>query len=234
MAVRLKKVSPGSRLHAGTAVLANARAVDTRLIQDRLDRFEQAHRSYVAAQKKVDLVSVPLTAALKEVGERDAVQSNAVDALALALANEGHPMRTPFEAFDGPTPPALTRLSPAEEAAGIHELVATILRSGRVNEATKAAARAADGAASAVEKALEPIAALETTVRAARHTRDTLGRAWDDALSGLKRSARSAADAGAPELYGRLFPPRAATKTKTPETVVDESPPIPSGGTKAA
>jgi hypothetical protein len=54
MADRTKKARPGMRLQLGASVLAAARALDTRLVKDGLGRFEQAHRDYVDAQRKVD------------------------------------------------------------------------------------------------------------------------------------------------------------------------------------
>ena len=45
--------SPGNRLQTGTAVLAAARGVDTRLIGARLKGFERAHKLYVDIETRV-------------------------------------------------------------------------------------------------------------------------------------------------------------------------------------
>ncbi len=44
MAIRLKETN-GSRQQTGVAVLDAARATDTRLVKDRLWRFEEVHRT---------------------------------------------------------------------------------------------------------------------------------------------------------------------------------------------
>ncbi len=207
MAVRLKKVSSGSRLQLGLSILAAARTVDTRLVKDRLRKFEQAHRNYVSAQKKVDAAESQLTAVQARLAELDAVQDDAVDALARVLIHDGQPIGNAFSAFGAPGPGTLKRLPFGEEVAAIHELVAAVLRSKGVSEAATKAAQAADKAASVVEEALVPIDTLQDGVREARRMRDAVGQAWESALAALRRGTRAAADEGAPELHATLFPP---------------------------
>lgn len=218
MAVRLNKGSTGSRVQVGAAVLVAARAVDTKLVEERLDRFAQAHRNFTAAQKKVDAAETEFTAAMTGVEGRGAVQATAVDALARALIADGHTRRgNPFAAFGAPTPSDLARLAFPEGAVATHQLAAAVLRAKHAGPAVVEAAQAADKAATAVEEALVPIAKLTDTVRDARRMRDTMGKIWDTALSALRRSARAAADDGATELYARLFPtPTRGSKTKAP------------------
>lgn len=219
MAARMKKTSPGTRLQLGASVLAAARAVDTRLVKDRLRRFEQAHRSYVNAQRKVDAAESQMRAAQARLAELDAVQDDAVEMLARALVADDQPRGNPFDAFGAPAPGTLIRLAFAEEAEAVHQLVAAVLRSKGVSEATTRAAEGADKAARAVEQALAPVAKLQDSVRDARRTRDAVGQAWESALAALRRGTRAAADEGAPDLHATLFPPvaRTATKTQTPQ-----------------
>lgn len=226
MAVRLTRSGSGSRLQFGASVLAAARSIDTAPVKERLQRFAQAQRSYVNAQKKVDGAEAQLTAAEARIAELDAVQDEAVDDLARTLIHDGQPIgANAFAAFGAPTLGALKRLPFDEEATAIHQLVAAVLRSKGVSEATTKAAQAADKAASAVEQAFGPIGKLEDTVREARRMRDGVGQAWESALAALRRMAQAVAAEGAPDLYARLFPPvtRTGTKRKPPEAPAGES-----------
>jgi hypothetical protein len=219
MARSKRKNGSGTRLQIGAGVLSAARAIDTRLVKGRLERFERAHRAYVAAQRKVDAAESQLRTAQTRLAECDAVQDEAVETLARALVADGQPRGNPFEAFGAPAPGTLKRLVFAEEAGTVHALVAAVQRSKGVSKATVQAAQAADKAARVVVQALAPVAKLQDTVRDTRRTRDAVAQGWESALAALKRGARAAADEGAPDLYPTLFPPviRAVTKSKTPE-----------------
>ena len=219
MATRLRTTSPGLRLQIGASVLSAARAVDTRLVKDRLGRFERVHRSYVNAQRKVDAAESQLRAAQARLAECDAVEGEAVETLARALVADGQPRGNPFDAFGVPAPGTLTRLPFGEEADAVHQLVGAVQRSKDVSKTTIQAAEAADKAAGVVEKALGPVTKLQESVRDARRTRDAVGQGWESALAALRRGARAAADEGAPDLYATLFPPvaRAVTKSKAPQ-----------------
>lgn len=220
MAVRLTKGSSGSRLQMGAAVLSAARAADTRLVQDRLDRFEAVHRTYVDSHTAVEAAEAQLTAAQAVANARDAALDRAVDALANALVAEGHPRKNAFEAFDVPAPNALMRLRFAAAAASVHQLVPAVVRGRGVTPATTAAAQAAEEAALAVEQALVPLAKLEDEVRDARGHRHAIGVAWDAAFIALRGVARVTGREGAPGLYAALFqlvPRRTARAKPTPE-----------------
>lgn len=236
MAVRLKKTSAGTRLQVGASVLAAARAVDTTAVKERLRRFEQAHKSYVGAQKKVDAAESQLRALQVRLAELDTVQDEAVEALACALVNDGQPRGNPFDAFGALAPGTLKRLPFPEAAAAVHQLVATVLRGKGVSEATTKAAQAAEKAAQTLEKDLAPVAKLEDSVRDARRMRDAVGQTWESALAALRRGARAAADDGAPDLYPTLFPPvvRAASKVKAAEETMTSEAPAPAGTSNAA
>jgi len=209
------KFSPGSRRATGVAILAAARAVDTRLIKGRLAAFEKVQRDYIAAQSDVENEDARLRAAQTRVGECDAAQDEAVESLARALVADGQPRANPFASFGTPAPSSLGKLPPADEAKAIHRLVATVQRNKTISKATLQAAQAADKAAKAVEQALLPLDKLQTALKTARHTRDAIGQSWESALAALKRGARSAADDGAPQLYATLFQTLAQPNSKS-------------------
>jgi hypothetical protein len=215
------------RLQQGASLLSAAREVDTRLVKDRLQRFEQVHKSYTSAHRKVAAAEAELEATLAGIEKLDAVQDHAIEMLACTLAKHGQPRRNPFAAFGAPSPSTVARQPFGEEVAIIHRLVATILRTNGVSKETTEAAQAADEAASVVEQALAPIAKLEKTVADARRNRDAIAKVWESALAALRRGARAAADDGAPDLYPTLFrtPTRAKSTTKTTETTTDPQTP---------
>ncbi len=214
-----KKRSPEKRLEIGASVLAAARAVDTRLVKDRLQRFEEVHRTFVGAQRKVDGVEAQMQAVQARLAELDAAQDGALAKLACSVSLDRESLDNPFEAFGFPPPKTLIRRPFAEEAAAIHQLVAAVLRGKDTGEATRKAAHAADKAAREVEEALALLPKIRSSVREARRTRDAVGQRWEAALRVLRRHVIAAADEGAPELYVTLFPPvsRAVGKPKPPE-----------------
>jgi hypothetical protein len=212
----------GLRLDVGASVLSAARAVETRLVKDRLGRFERSHQQYVAAQRKVEAAESQLRAAQARLAECDAVQDEAVETLARALVADGQPRGNPFDAFGALPPGKLTRLAFIEETQAVHQLVTAVQRNKSVSEATVQAAQAADKAARVVEQALVPVAKLQDTCRDARRTRDAVAPGWESSLGALRRGARAAADDGAPDLHAILFPPvvRAVAKTKPQQVEV--------------
>jgi len=219
MARRNRKATSGMRLRLGASVLSAARGVDTRLVKDRLGRFERVHRRYVDAQRKVDAAESQLRAAQARLEESEALQDEAVEMVARTLVMDGEPRANPFEAVGTPAPSVITRLPSAEEVQAVHALAAAVQRSTKVSKATFQAAQAADKAAQVVEQALAAVAKQQDGVRDARRLREAVGQGWEAALAALKRVAQAAAKEGAPDLYATLFPPvvRPTTKSKAPE-----------------
>lgn len=220
MATQMNTARPGFRMQLGASVLAAARAVDTTLVKERLKRFEQAHKAYTAAQKKVDAAESNLRSGQARLADFDAVQDDAVDALARALVMDGQPRANPFDAFGAPAPGMLTRLAFNEAAAVVHQLVAAVLRSKGVTEPTVQAAHAANKAAAALEQEIGPVAKLQDDVRDARRMRDAVAQLWESALAALRRGTKAAADDGAPNLHATLFPPVTRTRPKKVEEPV--------------
>ena len=208
-----------SQLNAGASILAAARTADTRLIKERLVAFERAQRAYVTAQEKVNAAEARLEAAQTQLGESDADQDDAVDALARALVADGQPLKNPFAAVGSLTPRQLMAQPVAEEAKAIHQLVAAIQRAKGLSRASLQAAQAAYKAAGAVEQQLAQMTKLQDAIRQARHERDATAQTWAAQVAALKRGARAAADDGAPGLYAALFdrPARTNGNGKSPK-----------------
>jgi hypothetical protein len=206
------------QLGAGASILAAARTVDTRLIKARLAAFEHTHRTFSSTHDKVHAAEAHLSAAQTQLGELDADQDEAVDALARALIVDGQPRQNPFAAFGPLAPGKLMALPVFEEAKAIHQLVAAVQRAKGLSKPTLQATQATEKAARAVEQALVQIEKLEQAVREARLTRDAVSLTWAVALAALKRGARAAADDGAPNLYATLFdrPSRSNGKSSKP------------------
>lgn len=220
--------SPSLRLKKGDALLAKAQVVDTKPLEARLNAFAATHRSYGEAQAKVDEVDAQLRAAVIRLAQLDADQDDAVEALALCLANEGEPRGNPFASFNAEAPGRLKALAVADEAREIHTLVAAVLRGKSLAQATRDAAQAAEQAALQVEAALPPLEALRGNLNAARQQRDAIAHSWDTDFSNLRRWTRATADIEAPGLYTKLFGTRTTRKAKpdtTPPTA--ENPPTP-------
>lgn len=218
-------MGPGNRLETGAAILAAAQVVDTAPIKSRLTAFTAAHRSYVGAQDKVDAAEADLRTTQTKIDRRELAADEAVEALALALASEGHARTKPFAAFGAVTPSLVKHLTGSEKAKTIHELVAAVQRAKSVSQKTREIANAAEQAGRGLETALFPIGQLEASLREVRRQRDTIGRKWDTTLAALRRETRSAADDGAPGLYPALFGEARTRKRAKPAPVPAPAPP---------
>lgn len=199
---------PGSvafQLQAGEAILAAARAVDTRLVKARLTAFERAQRDYAAAHAKVQDAEGKLSAAQVRLGELDADQDAALDAVARALINDGRPRLNPFSGLAAQAPGAMMKLAFADEAAQIHQLAGTLRGTQGISKATLTAAAAADKAATVVERGIAELTSLQAAINTARHNRDAVAQTWATAVGALKRGAKAAADDGGTDLYRVLF-----------------------------
>ena len=206
--------SATSHLNAGASILAAARTVETRLIKARLAAFERTQRSYSAAHDKVNAAEAQLGAAQTRLGELDADQDEAVDALARALVADGQPLGNPLGAFSPLTPKKLMAQAVAEEVKAIHQLVAAIQRAKGVSKPTLQAAQAAEKAARAVEQQLAQMEKVQEAIRETRHTRAAVAQGWAKDLAALKRGARAAEDDGVTRLYAALFDRATRTSTK--------------------
>jgi hypothetical protein len=173
---------------------------------------------------KVSAAEAVLNAATTRLGELDADQDDAIDALARALIAEGQPRSNPFRDF---SPLALGKLMAQRNGDGakaVHQLVTAVQRAKGITKPTLQAAQAAERAARALEQQLAQIEKLQDTVREARHTRDAVAQGWATELAALKRGARAAADEGAPHLYATLFDRLARTNGKSAKPAPEPSP----------
>jgi len=227
--------SISSQLNAGASILAAARTVDTRLVKGRLAAFERAQRSYSTVHDKVSAAEAVLNAATTRLGELNADQHDAIDALARALIADGEPRTNPFRAF-GPLPPGkLIAQNNGDGLKAVHQLVTAVQRAKGISKPALQAAQAAERAARAVEQQLAQIEKLRDTVREARHTRDAMAQGWATELAAFKRGARAAADDGAPHLYSTLFDRPARTNGKSAKPAPEPPPaPVPSVPTPSA
>jgi hypothetical protein len=225
MAARTKKTSPGTRLLIGASVLDTARTIDTRLVRERLQRFEQAHRSYVSAQRRVDAAASQIEALQARLAQLETVGDDAIEQHACELTADHQPRKTPFEAYGGPPPGTLIHLPCAQKTAAVHHIVA-VLRSKGATEAVTRAADAADKVATDMDAASLSLTKLQESARKARRLRDGVGQTWEATLAALRRDAQAAAEEGAPDLFTALFPPpvKPTGKTKPAEESATEAP----------
>ncbi|HXQ21523.1 MAG TPA: hypothetical protein VN812_07610 [Candidatus Acidoferrales bacterium] len=222
-----------SQLNAGASILAAARTIDTRLVKGRLAAFERAQRTYSAAHDKVSAAEAALDAATTRLGELDADQDDAVDALARALIAEGQPRSNPFRDFSPLAPGRLMAQRNGDGAKAVHQLVTAVQRAKGITKPTLQAAQAAERAARALEQQLAQIEKLHETVSEVRHTRDAVAQGWLTELAAFKRGARAAADEGAPHLYATLFDRPARTNGRSAKPA-PEPPPAPTPPAPAA
>lgn len=219
METKKSTLAPATRLEIGAVILEAAQHVDTKRATGRLNAFAAVHRSYTAAQRRVETVEGQLRGLQAQLSENEA-KHDPVETLARALVADGEPRANPFVNLGGSSPSNVKKLVFVEEAKAIHQLVAAVQRSTTAGQATRNAAKAADKAARAMEATLRRINTLEATLEKARRRRDTIGESWDNALAALKRRTRAAEDDGAAGLYtalfGRLARPKSKKKTATP------------------
>lgn len=197
--------SPSTRLRMGAAILTGAGTVNVKSAASRLLAFSEVHASYVEAQGRVIEIEAQLRADRLRLKAVDADQHAAIEALASRLVYDGQPRHFPFAAFGVSAPWAIKRMAFAETARTIHRLVAAVQGSKLLSPATLDAARAAERAAQDMEGTLREAATTHATLQTARHSRNVIGQRWETALGALRRSARAAADDGAPGLYAALF-----------------------------
>lgn len=218
MPIRGSFIAPARRLRLGADVLSAARVVETHPVNERLARFETAHRRYVATQDDVTTGEQRLRVA--RIGFRTARGDldRAVDDLARALIADGAPRLNPFAGFGAPSPGQLSRLAVEKATKSVDRLVAVLRRARSITQQTSTAIAAAERATRAIEKAVRDIERVEDELRIARTLRDAHGHAWHSAFTALRHGARAAADEGAPRLYAMLFAPprRSKRRPRTP------------------
>jgi hypothetical protein len=225
------------RLEIGAVILAHAQVVDTNAVKRRLLAFTSAHRSYADAQEKVAAAEAELRMVKAAVARRSDEIDAAVDALALALANDGHPRTKPFAALGLAAPSEVKDVPIADKVEAMHALAAAAQGSRAAGRKTCEAARAVDDGAKKLQTALAAVAPAQSALDERRRQRDALGLPWDRALAVLRRDVRSAEDEGATGLYAALFGPPArsgAARNKSDAPTSSVTPPPPTAPAESA
>ncbi len=210
------------RAMVGDAILAKAQMVDTKPIRARLSSFAETHRSYCAAQRKVDEAERQRLATDQRLEQLDTAQIKAIEALAVALVNEGEPRSNPFERFTTCAPGQMKKLLYVDEVKAVREIVAAVNDNKSLLPATKALGDTAARAADALEAALPELDASERNLETARQMRDPLERDWDSSYAVLRSITRTIGKAEAPGLFGKLF---GHTLRNTHKASADTQPP---------
>ncbi|MCC7542665.1 MAG: hypothetical protein IT379_40995 [Deltaproteobacteria bacterium] len=225
------------RLEEGRRLLAAAGLVDTRSVAAKLLRFKKAHQQYESLTGKVEKAERPHATQIANIGEADAAQDDAIEALAKALVGEGAARTNPFKAFGAPAPSVLVAKGYAAEAKEATKLVKAVRARKDAGKATTAAAAAVEKAAKAVQAAMVGIDKHAKPLAAARAARDAAALGWETAYATLRRAATVAEDDGAKGLASGLFggaPKRAKRGSReTPAAGGGATPPA-GGGTPTA
>lgn len=204
-----------SRLRIGTRVLNAAQVVDTKLVSARLSAFSEAQGKLADAQRKVEQTEEWFEAAKVRLSQVDADCDEAVEVLACELIRDREPRGNPFANLVAESPSAIKVMPPADEVRAVRELVTAVEHRKGLSRATIEAAKRAADAAEKLEAAAGPVEALRAQLDAARQMREVIAREWKQALGGLRRGARAAADEGAPNLYAALFETDASSPKRT-------------------
>lgn len=211
--------APGSRVVMGNTVLDAAKAIDTSAVKARLTAFARAHREYLILEAKVRKAEEVLRAQQVKLGEADARQDEATEALAEVLIKEGMPRTNPFKPLGFPAPAVIVKMDSTEEAQVLLKLAKRAAAPRETPRVVVSAARAAARAAQSVLKAAAPLGRLTEAHRIALGHRDALAQRWEKTFAALKQDARAATEEGAAEIYDALFgalsPRRSSTRTRT-------------------
>jgi hypothetical protein len=205
MATIQAKNNPASRVEAGDHVIESAKTAETKSVKTKLLVFTKAHAAYVAAHAAAQKSEAALHAAQDALGEEDAAQDTAAQALAAKMIGDGAPKANPFSLFGLPAPSALIDMAVAKEVKTTATLAKRAAKWKSAGAATKAAAGALAKKSASTAKAQTRIPALEKAQAAAIAKRDALGVPWARAFNHLKNAARAAEDDGATGLFAALF-----------------------------
>jgi hypothetical protein len=206
--------SPAEKIETGDKVLCGVDAVDTTPIMNRVAIFRKAHEQYTNAEIAVRMASRAVEDQRVIVAAADVNLNVSIEALAIALPNDGFPRRQPFGPFGGASPSILQRMSLTEGADEVIVLEKAVLRRSGISAKTAHAARAAGDAARKLLEMMKPIAGLEQAWMLAIAKRDAYVPAWERAFSSLKLAARAADDDGHEGIFAALFDRAAPPKKK--------------------
>jgi hypothetical protein len=197
--------SPAQKIELGDKILCSVEAVDTTPIVNRVAAFQTAHQQYSAAEMAVRLASRALEEQRMIVAAADVNMNVAIEALAIALPNDGFPRRQPFAPFGGASPSLLQRMAFSDGAKAVIALEKAVLRHSGVSTKTAHIAHAAGDSARKLIEVMVPIEALEKAWTLTMAKREAFTPAWDRAFSKLKLAARVAETDGHEGIFAALF-----------------------------
>ncbi len=218
MAILRPRLNPGSRLEAGNYVTERATSVSIAPIKSRFDAFKKSFAQFQSAEANVSKADDAARAASTKVAELDAVQDEAVFALASAMAGDGAPRANPFKPLGFAAPAEVAKMPYEKETVAATKLASAAARAKTAGKATKATAAKLIKAAAAVKAALPAMEKANAARAASIAKREAVGLDFDRALAKLKRAAQVAEDDGAEGLFAALFhvdKPRPKKKTKS-------------------
>lgn len=197
--------SPGSKLETGDKVLCGLDVVDTTAIANRVAAFRRAHEVFSVAELAVRAATRALYEHRVVIAAADADLNVAIEALAVALPNDGFDRKQPFRELGSSGPGALRNMPFAEGARAALVLEKAVLRETTIAIKTKQAAATMGNAARRLLQTIEPLAELEKTRMEAQAKRDALGPAWEKAFTSLKIGARAADDENHSTIFAAVF-----------------------------
>lgn len=207
--------SPGSKLETGDKVLCGLEVVDTTAITSRVVAFRKAHEVFSVAELAVRAATRAMYEHRFLVAAADADLNVAIEALAVALTNDGFDRKQPFREL-GPSAPGALRNMPFEEGArAALALEKTVLRQAAISIKAKQAAATMGNAARKVLQSLEPLTDLTKARMDAMAKRDALAPAWEKAFTSLKIGARAADDENHTSIFASIFERPGAKKKVT-------------------
>ncbi len=214
MATLNKAKTPGQKIKIGTKVLCGVDAVDTTPIASRVAAFQLVHQQYMAVDQGVQSSTRACHDKRGVVAAAYDDMHITIEALAIALPNDGFARRQPFQSFGVPSPSALKGMAVAEGAEMVIVLEKAVLRHPGVSAKSSHAAKAAGNAARKLLEALKMLTVREKSRGDAIAKRDAFTPAWDKAFQSLKMSARLAEAEGHAGLFDALFERPASPRKK--------------------
>lgn len=221
--------SPAQKIETGDKVLCSVDAVDTTPIANRIAAFKKAHEHYSTAEIAVRQASRAVEEQRVIIAAAHVNLNIAIEALAIALPNDGFPRRQPFGPFGGASPSILQRMPMADGAKEVIALEKAVLRHVGISAKTSHSTRAAGDAARKLLATMEPLDTLEKVWTLAIVRREAFTPAWEKTFSSLKRATRAAEDDGYAGIFAALFdrpapPKKKASSNRTVLAKPDEAP----------
>ncbi|MEO6419658.1 MAG: hypothetical protein ABIP39_09645, partial [Polyangiaceae bacterium] len=170
-----------------------------------LKAFASAHKAFAAADARVLKADENVRKQQEVVGMRDAMQDQAVDALARQLIVAGSPKANPFKPLGFAAPSTIQAMGYGAEAKEARRLASIIRKKKGMAKGALEAAALLERTAKEVEVSLKELPPLLDARKAAIAARDGAGQAWETTFAALKLGAAFADTQGAKGLHHALF-----------------------------